>query len=38
MAETHGRPWRQLATDWKLWLIVLVALLVATVAWILGYD
>jgi hypothetical protein len=33
------RPtWRELATDWRLWLWLAVCLLVATIAWLLGYD
>ena len=32
------RAWRELATDWKVWLSLALCLLIATVAWLLGYD
>jgi ABC-type spermidine/putrescine transport system permease subunit II len=32
------RPWRELVTDWKVWLSLGICLLIATVAWLLGYD
>ena len=32
------RAWRDLAHDWKVWLSLALCLLVATVAWLLGYD
>lgn len=38
MSEGAGRTWRDLATDWRIWLFVLLCVLVATLAWLLGYD
>jgi hypothetical protein len=32
------RAWRELATDWRVWLSLALCLLIATVAWLLGYD
>jgi len=32
------RAWRELATDWKVWLSLALCLLIATLAWLLGYD
>lgn len=32
------RAWRDLAHDWKVWLSLALCLLIATVAWLLGYD
>jgi hypothetical protein len=32
------RAWRDLAADWKVWLSLALCLLIATVAWLLGYD
>jgi hypothetical protein len=32
------RAWRELAADWKVWLSLALCLLIATVAWLLGYD
>jgi hypothetical protein len=32
------RAWRELAADWKVWLSLLLCLLIATIAWLLGYD
>jgi len=32
------RAWRELATDWRVWLSLALSLLIATVAWLLGYD
>ena len=32
------RAWRDIATDWKVWLSLALCLLIATVAWLLGYD
>ena len=40
-ADVNDRPiraWRELATDWRVWLSLALCLLVATVAWLLGYD
>jgi hypothetical protein len=38
VSEMSVRTWRQLATDWRVWLTVSGCLLVATIAWLLGYD
>jgi hypothetical protein len=32
------RAWRELVTDWRLWLFIVLAVLVASVASFLGYD
>jgi hypothetical protein len=32
------RAWRDIATDWKVWLSLALCLLIATAAWLLGYD
>jgi hypothetical protein len=32
------RAWRELATDWRVWLSLALCVLIATVAWLLGYD
>jgi hypothetical protein len=32
------RTWRELATDWRVWLGIVVCLLIGTIAWLLGYD
>jgi hypothetical protein len=32
------RAWRDLASDWKVWLSLALCLLIATIAWLLGYD
>ena len=32
------RAWRDLTSDWKVWLSLALCLLIATVAWLLGYD
>jgi hypothetical protein len=32
------RTWRETVTDWRLWLSIAVCILVATIAWIAGYD
>ena len=40
-AEVNDQPiraWRELATDWRVWLSLALSLLIATVAWLLGYD
>src|SRR5262245_1051166 len=36
--EQPIRAWRDLASDWKVWLSLALCLLIATVAWLLGYD
>jgi hypothetical protein len=33
-----ARAWRELVTDWRLWLFIVLAVLVASVASFLGYD
>jgi len=33
-----ARDWRALVTNWRLWLLIMLCMLVATVAWLLGYD
>jgi hypothetical protein len=32
----HG--WQELVISWRVWLWIFGALLVATIAWLLGYD
>ena len=36
--EQPIRAWRDLASDWKVWMSLALCLLIATVAWLLGYD
>jgi hypothetical protein len=36
--DPSARPWRELVTDRKVWLSLGVCLLIATLAWLLGYD
>jgi hypothetical protein len=36
--EPPERTWLELATDWKLWVLTALCLLVATIAWLLGYE
>jgi hypothetical protein len=36
--EQPLRAWRDLATDWRVWLSLALCVLIATVAWLLGYD
>jgi hypothetical protein len=38
VSDASMRTWRELATDWRVWLGIAVCLLVATIAWLLGYD
>lgn len=38
MSELLRRPWRELATDWKVWVFVALAFVVATIASLLGYE
>jgi hypothetical protein len=38
MTSPTVRAWRDLAADWRVWLSLALCLLVATLAWILGYD
>ena len=38
MSEPPERTWLKLATDWKVWVLTVLCLLVATIAWLLGYD
>jgi hypothetical protein len=38
MDDTSQRTWRELAMDWKMWLVLIACLLVATGDWLLGYD
>ena len=38
MTSPSARAWRDVAADWRVWLGLALCLLVATVAWLLGYD
>jgi hypothetical protein len=38
MNDQPMRGWRELAVDWRVWASLVVCLLIATVAWVLGYD
>ena len=38
MNDPSVRPWREVATDWRVWLCTALCVLVATIAWLLGYD
>jgi ABC-type spermidine/putrescine transport system permease subunit II len=38
VSDLSTRPWRELVTDWKTWLSLGVCLLIATLAFLLGYD
>jgi hypothetical protein len=38
MNELPARAWRDLAADWRVWVSLVLCLLVATLAWLLGYD
>lgn len=38
MNDSLKRPWRELATDWRIWMLVAFAIVVASVASLLGYD
>ena len=38
VAEQTGPTWFNLATNWKIWVLFVLCLIVATVAWLLGYD
>jgi hypothetical protein len=37
-SDAPVRTWRELATNWRVWLCIVVCFLVATIALILGYD
>jgi len=32
------RAWREVATDWRVWLSLALCLLIATIAWLMGFD
>jgi UDP-N-acetylmuramyl pentapeptide phosphotransferase/UDP-N-acetylglucosamine-1-phosphate transferase len=36
--DSAMRSWRELATDWRVWLCVVLCLLVALITSLLGYD
>ncbi len=38
MNDPPIRAWRDLATDWRVWLSLALCLLIATIAALLGYD
>jgi|HubBroStandDraft_1064217.scaffolds.fasta_scaffold00536_3 hypothetical protein len=38
MNDSLKRPWRELAADWRVWVFVALAFVVATIASLLGYD
>jgi hypothetical protein len=38
VSDSLKRPWRELAADWRVWIFVALAFVVATIAWLLGYD
>jgi hypothetical protein len=38
MKDLPMRAWREVATDWRVWLTLALCLLIATIAWLLGFD
>ena len=38
MKDLPLRAWREVATDWKVWLSLALCLLIATIAWLMGFD
>jgi hypothetical protein len=36
--DSLKRPWRELSTDWRTWVLVALALVVGTIASLLGYE
>lgn len=38
MDDAPRQPWRQLVMDWRVWLLLIACVMIATVAWLLGYD
>ena len=32
------RTWREVATDWKVWLSLALCLIIATIAWLMEFD
>lgn len=38
MSRSFMRTWRELATDWRVWLCIFVCLLIAAITTMLGYD
>jgi hypothetical protein len=38
MSRSFMRTWREVATDWRVWLCIFVCLLIATITTLLGYD
>ena len=38
MNDLPARAWRDLAADWRVWVSLVLCLLIATLAWLLGYD
>jgi hypothetical protein len=38
MSDWSMRTWRELASDWRLWLCIVACLAVAAITTLLGYD
>jgi hypothetical protein len=38
MSGMQQRSWREMMSDWMMWVSIAVCLVVATIAWLLGYD
>ena len=38
LSDMPKATWQDLSTNWKVWLWIGGSLLVATIAWLLGYD
>ena len=38
MSTSSIRNWRELATDWRLWVCIAACLLIAAITTLLGYD
>lgn len=38
MNDLSNRSWRDVMTDWKVWLTLVGCVVVATIAWLLGYG
>jgi hypothetical protein len=38
MKDLSMRAWRDVVTDWRVWLSLALCLLIATIAWVMGLD
>jgi hypothetical protein len=38
VSDLPMRTWRELASDWKVWLCIVLCLLIAAITSLLGYD